>query len=413
MIVKSRDKPTDVHRRQKRSHSTVREVGEGASHSHSHSPYEVAPPRRAVSVMASRQKSDIAEGRPSSKGTTGNNSFCSDDMSAAPPPVGGSLVSYFSQFLLPENCQAKVVDADIERSLWSLFPQENERNEKRKMLKEIILRVLAHHPECYYYQGLHELMGFVLYVTYPYTRYEKIVSLCEQLLLTRWWYYCERKLSSSEALLYAAHAVVVEVDPKLAAQLETAGVGPESHYAVSWVITWYVHCLQNTTVLARLFDYFMVEEDGLNVIFFTAALVVWSKETIKTWITEAMEMVEGDEVAVMGIAYSKLSGLPKTVLEDISSEDLEELLLVANGYRDHYLYIVQREKKNFLDGNIRKLGILANRRTRNVALRIIWHLLPREWRTPVAEGHAKRALLISTGLMLASTAFFMSKKHGL
>ncbi|CCW66369.1 unnamed protein product [Phytomonas sp. Hart1] len=316
----------------------------------------------------------------------------------------------FSHF--PSNCQIRVLEADIQRSLWLFYPQEEERNRMRSNLKKIILRVLANNPDRYYYQGLHELIGFVMYVLSPILSSEELVSICEGMLRTRWCTFSEKKLQHSEALLYAMHAVIAEKAPSLAMALEKCGVGPESHYAVSWIITWYVHSLRDLKVLARLFDYFITDEDGMAVIFFTSAFVISQQGRILNWIDEASaEMLssgfdETDDITAMAKIYSQMTKMPSEVLDFMSIDELNKLIKQATQLRTNFLNAMHRERDNFINGKVRKLGFLANQRTRNAALRLLWYLLPREWRNPVIKRSLFQVMLVAGIVVFMTTALF-------
>ncbi|KAG5502707.1 hypothetical protein JIQ42_05776 [Leishmania sp. Namibia] len=361
--------------------------------------------RRAVSQLSRRVKSDIGHLLELAKDVADGSAIPAQDFS-------GNALWPMSWYHLPDNCQPRVVEADIERSLWTLYPNSAERTEQRRRLKNTILRVLLHNPERFYYQGLHELMGYMMYMLSPYMEREEVVSVCEKLLVTRWKRFSARQLRNSEAMLYATHAVIAQEDPPLAAALEWCGVGPESHYAVSWVITWYVHIIDNLQVLARLFDYFLVDEGGSAVIYFTAALVISQRETIFEWIHGAeKEMSVGmgstaaseDGIMLMARVYAQLSRMPSRVLDNIDKDALNALVEQAEQYSALYSSTVQQEEKNFLNGDVKRLGFLSNQRTRNAALRLLWHFLPREWRSP-AKSECVRRVMFWTGLMVAATA---------
>ncbi|KAG5480463.1 hypothetical protein LSCM4_06230 [Leishmania orientalis] len=361
--------------------------------------------RRAVSQLSRRVKSDIGHLLELAKDVADGSTIPAQDFS-------GNALWPMSWYHLPDNCQPRVVEADIERSLWTLYPNSAERTEQRRRLKNTILRVLLHNPERFYYQGLHELMGYMMYMLSPYMEREEVVSVCEKLLVTRWKRFSARQLRNSEAMLYAMHAVIAQEDPPLAAALEWCGVGPESHYAVSWVITWYVHSIDDLQVLARLFDYFMVDEEGSAVIHFTAALVISQRETIFEWIHGAKEEMSigmgstaasEDGIMLMARVYAQLSRMPRCVLDNIDKDALNALVEQAEQYSALYSSTVQQEEKNFLNGDVKQLGFLSNQRTRNAALRLLWHFLPREWRSP-AKSECVRRVMFWTGLMVAATA---------
>lgn len=362
--------------------------------------------RRAKSQLSRRVKADVGG---------------LDDVWRPAPADGGAssgtdtaagVLRPMAWYHLPENCQPRVVEADIERSLWKLYTAPEERIQRRRCLKNTLLRVLLHNPDRYYYQGLHELMGFVMYVVSPYVEAEEVVSLCEALLNTRWRQFSARRLTNSEAMLYAVHAVIAAEDPPLAAALEWCGVGPESHYAVSWVITWYAHSVEKVAVLTRLFDYFVADATGTAVVYFTAAFVMSQRATIFEWIhaakketgvsVDAMESTE-DGIVLMARVYAQLSRLPGSVLPNMAAEPLEALLRRAETLSTQYADAVTEAEASFLRGEVKKLGMLSNANTRNAALRLLWHFLPREWRNP-AKVERVRRFVFWTSVVMAATA---------
>ncbi|CAG9573230.1 conserved hypothetical protein [Leishmania major strain Friedlin] len=384
----------------------IEEAADGCGGAGDEMPPAFAPVRRrALSQLSRRVKSDAGHFLKLAKDVASRNETPAQDFS-------GSVLWPMSWYHLPDNCQPRVVEADTERSLWTLYPHSAERTEQRRRLKNMILRVLLHNPERFYYQGLHELMGYMMYMLSPYTEWEEVVSVCDKLLVTRWKRFSARQLKSSEAMLYAMHAIIVQEDPPLAAALEWCGVGPESHYAVSWMITWYVHSIDSLEVLARLFDYFLVDVEGSAVIYFTAALVVSQRETIFEWIHNAKEEIgvsmgateaSDDGIMLMARVYAQLSRLPGNVLNGIDQDALNALLEQAEQYCTLHRHTVRQEEQNFLNGDIKQLGLLSNQHTRDAALQLLWHFLPREWRSPAKSEHVRR-VLFWTGLMVAATA---------
>lgn len=329
-----------------------------------------------------------------------------------------SSSSTFAGMVVSDNCQVRVLEADLLRSLWTLYPVESTRNRMRARLRDMILRILASHPDRHYYQGLHELMGHVMYVASPYVASEVVVSLCEGLLLTRWRSFSEHSLRETESLLYALHAVLVEEDQELAVELERCGVAPESHYAVSWVITWYAHSVSSVDTVSRLFDYFLVGREGHNVIYFSAALLATERERVLGWVREAQEELkavgaDGGELVTMARVYSSLTSLPHAALDKASDEYVNAVIARAEDLRRRFAGVVEHESRNYMDGKVEKLGMLADQRTRNSALRLLWSLLPREWRSPARQQRLTRMLaLLTAGALTVATAMAFTKGKG-
>jgi len=72
----------------------------------------------------------------------------------------------------PENCQYAVIRADVVRSLWDLYGDEEERVSMRRRLQMILLRVFYHNPTRHYTQGMNHLVGHLLFLMCTYCREE-------------------------------------------------------------------------------------------------------------------------------------------------------------------------------------------------------------------------------------------------
>lgn len=314
---------------------------------------------------------------------------------------------------LPANCQPRVVQADIERSLWTLYPESGERERMRRKLKDILLRLLAANGSRYYYQGLHELMGFVMYILLPHEADDVVLGACQALLRVQWKPFSDKSLRSSQAMLYAMHAILAKEDPPFAATLEGNGVGPESHYAVSWVITWFAHNVRRTDVLAAIFDYCIAFNDAYSIIFFTAALLMSHRPTIMKWTSPGNGALQDeDPLVVMAYVYRELTKMPTAVLEAMSEKELHALMAVATTYRGKYMDLVRREEQNFLDGHVCKLGMLANAQTRNAVLPFVRRFLPREWRRPVASMDVRKTLALLAPLVVVAAVSLVTVLKG-
>lgn len=161
------------------------------------------------------------------------------------------------------NCHSSVLDCDVKRSLWHLYPDEHTREEKRRLVKALITRCLAHRPELHYFQGLHEVVGFIEYTVGAHVPQETLVAMVDQLLAQHFYVFCHESMKSCEAVLFGVHHAVKAQNNELAKVLETFGLGPGTHYALSWVITWFTHHLAETrpSVLARIFDVLLCGTD--------------------------------------------------------------------------------------------------------------------------------------------------------
>lgn len=216
------------------------------------------------------------------------------------------------------------------------------------------------------------------------------VSLSRTLLHTHWHSFAAAELRPSQALLYAVHAILAAEDGALARALEHSGVAPDTHYAVSWIITWYTHVLTNVHVLTRLWDYFISHGDELAVVYFTAALVLHARASIMQSIAQARRTVnksvysgpttskadgikdndddddggngkmedvcdafgaeESCPVEVMAAVYTELVRLPMRVLETARAAQLDELCAHATRLRRRHEIRVALARDAFMRG---------------------------------------------------------------
>ncbi|EKF28952.1 GTPase activating protein of Rab-like GTPase, putative [Trypanosoma cruzi marinkellei] len=282
-----------------------------------------------------------------------------------------------------ENCDLRVIQVDVQRSLWLLYRDHSKREIMRDVLKNLLQHVLLHNSERYYYQGLHELIGFVMYVMEGVSM-NVLASVCERLLRVQWKSFSDKKLRQSESMLYAVHAVLAEEDVELATTLESCGVAPESHYIVGWLITWYTHVCEDTKVVARLFDFLIGHADEHTVVFFTAALLLHEKKRIMGYVREARAGADedDDDLTIMANVYKQLTRLPKEVLTSRNWVAFGAMLRHTVALQEKHLACVKEAREEFLRGNVKKRGMLADERTRNPALKLLWSFLFREWRKP-------------------------------
>lgn len=156
------------------------------------------------------------------------------------------------------NCHEAVLDCDIQRSLWHLFPDDALREEKRAVVKTTLARVFSHRKELHYYQGLHEVVGFMLHAVGGFLPRETFVAMIDQFVCRHLWVFCHEEMKASESVLYGVHFVVKQHRADVASVLQTLELGPGSHYALSWLLTWLTHHMSDqhssTQVLARIFD---------------------------------------------------------------------------------------------------------------------------------------------------------------
>ena len=247
--------------------------------------------------------------------------------------VGSSTIPYWSpatqsnigdEDLVPSsspmsrpNCHEHVMNCDISRSLWHV--RDEHREERRRQLKTVLMRCLLHHPELHYYQGLHELVGAVLSVVGDYLPFESQVVLIDLLVKRRWHVFCHASLKCSESLLVAVHRVLESEDKLLGQALVRSGVGPSTHYALPWVITWFTHHHTDAEpILCRLFDFLVGSSSPHSIVAVAASLILLQKSTVIEVIgNDDDEDGDGDNMTAYAMAFTMLTKLPNALLEPV------------------------------------------------------------------------------------------------
>ena len=232
----------------------------------------------------------------------------------------------------PPNCAPSVLDNDIARCLWHSLPQiksrteDDIRSEQRGRLREVVIRSLVDTPH-HYYQGLHELLG-VITLTAPEGDITQLATLTRRVVDRCLGPFCTRNMEQTEGYLHALHHVLVEETDhgNLTRLLEATGVAPDSHYALSWMVTWFAHVIDDIPKLQLIFTYLLETHCPTGIIFVCAALILLQEREIIARIFSEKDSWTSDD---FGIVYAKMSSIPKWKAEPdglgISSASTGEL----------------------------------------------------------------------------------------
>ncbi|OTF73356.1 hypothetical protein BLA29_010532, partial [Euroglyphus maynei] len=164
---------------------------------------------------------------------------------------------------------------DVERSLKRFPPsvQEVQRIAYQDKLTELIIRILDHNPDMYYYQGYHDVCLTFLLVMNEHQAFHLINAISRSHLR----FYMERTMNTTSNLLEIIYLIIKDEDDQLYNHLIRSEVG--TIFSLSWVITWFSHVLIDLDDILRLFDLF-ISTHYLTPIYMTVAILMWKKSDI-------------------------------------------------------------------------------------------------------------------------------------
>ena len=239
---------------------------------------------------------------------------------------GGGIVPPFRETLLgrvwgllPPSFPEQVIYNDIQRSLWTLYPREEERDANRMDLKECLYRILLHNPSnspvpvFHYYQGLHEILGHVMYVLnsdHELTLDTK-VGICEVMVQRFFSPMCAPSMQTSEELLLVVYFLLESEAPEVGRNMEQLLLGPRVHFALSWVLTWFCYVVSDRDTMHSVIDLLLTMSaptggDQSHVILY------WCAAILRLHAGSILLSFDGEDPDMcMGRAYSEVSALPK------------------------------------------------------------------------------------------------------
>ena len=176
---------------------------------------------------------------------------------------------------IQRNDNYRQVILDVERSLKRFPPsvQEVQRIAYQDKLTEIIIRILDHNPDMYYYQGYHDVCLTFLLVMNEHQAFRLINAISRSHLR----FYMERTMNTTSNLLEIIYLIIRDEDDELHDHLIRSEVG--TIFSLSWVITWFSHVLNDLDDILRLFDLF-ISTHYLMPIYMTVAILMWKKSDI-------------------------------------------------------------------------------------------------------------------------------------
>lgn len=228
----------------------------------------------------------------------------------------------------PENCQYAVIRADVVRSLWDLYSDEEERISMRRRLQMVLLRVFYNNPTRHYTQGMNHLVGHLLFLMCTYCReegteedeehyIELVASMVQSLLHTLWAPMAQADLTAVAGLSYAMRAIVSSSNWRLRRMLNSPSIASMPMFSVSWMMTWFMGCgLKEVKTKMQLFVGFLVDdEEGMEVVYIGAALILKCAPAL----LELYRSVTADEA--LPAMYGYFQSLPSRAIH-VNYDDL-------------------------------------------------------------------------------------------
>jgi hypothetical protein len=166
---------------------------------------------------------------------------------------------------------------DTNRSFNHCLPRkftDAEVAELRNELQLLICCVLRRHPWLHYYQGYHDIAQLVLLIA---DRDQAVaLVILEQLSKYALRDFMLSTLAPSMSMLPLAHDIIRVYDPDYYRILSDV----EPYYAVSPLLTWFMHNLENYQDACRVLDLLVASADPSMVLYLIAAQTIFRKQQV-------------------------------------------------------------------------------------------------------------------------------------
>ena len=295
---------------------------------------------------------------------------------------------------VPPNCNWSVMEKDIERSMWYIVSNSSHTTYaslntmeyfnlmyERKRLKIVLISALMH-TGLHYYQGLHEIIAvFILYYsdskhTIRYNKHRRqynsryktrnainiirnnlnsALCLSIAVISSHLFPFCHKDIKPTMNMMKSIHTVLCKYycpTHKLVMELVNTNLAPDTHYTISWMITWFTHYISCSSTIYQLFSY-LLRRTKNSIIFICSAFIILQEDYILNLFNEVSGM---DKEIQFGILYSKLSALPGREIQmngitfNYFSYNITNILSLANRienkFGDHIDKVLNSQDKN-------------------------------------------------------------------
>jgi TBC1 domain family member 20 len=143
---------------------------------------------------------------------------------------------------------------------------------RKKVLFDLIARVLRSHPMLCYFQGFHDIVQVIMLVLGAEAAYPAI----EAISLFRIRDYMLPSLTPAIKHIQLLPCILRAADMELAAHLTL----PHVHYALPAALTLYAHDIENYRDIVRLFDFILAHPPIMSIYLFAAITISRRKELL-------------------------------------------------------------------------------------------------------------------------------------
>ncbi|KAL1649988.1 GTPase-activating protein gyp8 [Diplodia intermedia] len=212
----------------------------------------------------------------------GHDSACDSDSHAGTDSAWGELQPHHDE---------DQVKLDVNRS-FVYYPKdqsEQQIEERKEELFDVIAQILRRHPRLCYFQGYHDIVQVFLLVLGS----DLAVPAVTRLSLLRIRDFMLPSLDAAIAHLKLLPSILYSVDPTLYEHLRPA----EPFFALAATITMYAHDIQEYGDIARLFDFLLAHEAVFSVYLFAAIILARKDELLE---------IPPDDIDVLHVTLQKL-----------------------------------------------------------------------------------------------------------
>ncbi|CAG8524016.1 5602_t:CDS:2, partial [Paraglomus occultum] len=202
------------------------------------------------------------------------------------------------QILVDVNRTRKHLPSDI---------SDHEREKFMSELYDVIVAVLERNPDLRYYQGFNMVCS-VLLITLGK---DDAIMVAEYLALGPLRDMLQTGLEPALERLLTVRDIVAVRDVKLYRHLESIGIMPMAHFALSWIMTWCADAINHIDDAARIFDFLLASVDEIDMCAYICASIILSRKE--------QLLAFGEDIDA---AYITLSEFPHTNVNVITNNAL-------------------------------------------------------------------------------------------